>query len=1640
MATLGAAASPPGTTPSKAGTSPLPGLLAMTSPTGSDTSLRAVSPIGLSTPRAPSPITRSLSSKSIRRKQRGPSLWGKARLGVQVAAVFNDVQAERQKTLEKFEQLQNQSADKRHLLERARELKSFLGRCQGVQQRLDDKEQLLRASEIDPSQDVALALQKHQVYTLCMTLASLLAELKTFREDLEQLEAETQEQVAAQHPGANRFQAATTKLADSLATVEQLADEHGRALQNSTTQFEQWEALQKRQQTFDKWCEATRASILAHEPAEDLASARTQREAHEHARTEALAGRANLDKIMAEGQQLIADDHYAADQIAAALDHTATLYAALEKLAEERSVFYEQNCLLQEFLKTADRIDEWLIRHDQQLTEASRGETVEQTQELLNAHGEFEADLRAQQQRLEELGQSVEQARNEQHFDIDNMQAILMDITTKKDHLVAAAAAYRANVVESGQYFELQEQIEETMDFITEQMKQAAAETYRDLPLVEAHQLQHRANGVTIEGYREAVAQHSERADSLIANGHFRGEDLRELSARLQEHWAELLKAHECKGRRLQEAEHLVSFNRDFTDLETWLDSLERYVALPDLGHDVPSAEELVKEHEEHESELASRSGAMQALRQQAVKFGEEEHFAAEDCHQRTKLLEERMEDMLDPFVARGENLSASLELQQFLLAVRRQEAWIQLKAPLVHSEDYSQTLLTAKSQLHRFNGLEAELQTHEKSIQDIQARGTKLAEEGHYAVAQIQERQTGLLKQWDQLLLDAKFRHQKLGENLELQQFLVDLRQTEASLQGVAEQLALPAVAQTVKEAKLLQARHTETARQLESLEAPLQHSRQWHEQLAAKSSLGCETTAKLVASAQHQFDRLRQQANARSAEISDAMKALLFEEEAEEVLDWIQGGMEEAGSTELGEDVDACEQLRKEFADFAQEQLKGGSRVERIDRKANKLAGNASYSSVSELNTRVQGGWAKLQDLIAKRLKMLENAAAMLTFHRDADDTMDWIAGKERELDAGDLGVNTGSVAVLQRKHEALERDLQVLGKKLEHLFGEAGRLVALHPSHSQAITKKQADMARRWEVMQATAEQRRRALELMHEFFSFKENAQELLAWFERMQNNIAHVQPIIDLADAERRLQAHVELRLTIEAQQDTVNRILDKGEELLGIEATRDENIRALLTEIGDAQESLSVTWDHFNELYQEGVFIQESVREATELEAWMDEQQAMLAMDAGHSEHEWKVFEEFQQRMEAQEASVQRWTSVIDEIADELQSGEVQGLYRQHGSDSLRRGSVFTAAKKRPTMDSMTRRRPSMMTSRHGSVDFSTMREDARQQLPNGSNKDGKMASPTRPADSLPRSSIVAAGPRSLGGQSSLSSTVLAAGPADPPSAPTQVPNLESTSKPESATMHGAQVPSTAPLTGMIEEQEEEENVGAHDEADALSAAPPPLPEKSPASSRSASPLPKNVRDEYIMVDTDGPANTDALEEPASDPALEAVLESIPDAAPHAASKPNVSVSGFAPAPAPASGTSAATRTLPAVRRGSGSESPRTGRALPQPPGQGQRSSSASPQTMTVNALAAPPVSLARDASSPLSSGHGAEGHESFGEGDMTDTKFLGAGSQSLPTQHPTATVASPASVPPPAVPAPQNEEDDDDDDWDDLI
>lgn len=138
-----------------------------------------------------------------------------------------------------------------------------------------------------------------------------------------------------------------------------------------------------------------------------------------------------------------------------------------------------------------------------------------------------------------------------------------------------------------------------------------------------------------------------------------------------------------------------------------------------------------------------------------------------------------------------------------------------------------------------------------------------------------------------------------------------------------------------------------------------------------------------------------------------------------------------------DVGEDLEQVEVMQKKFDDFNADLKANEVRLAEMNEIAMQLMSLGQTEAALKIQTQMEDlnrKWASIQQLTAERAQQLGSAHEVQRFHRDVDETKDWIHEKDEALNNDDLGKDLRSVQALQRKHEGLERDLAALGDKVK------------------------------------------------------------------------------------------------------------------------------------------------------------------------------------------------------------------------------------------------------------------------------------------------------------------------------------------------------------------------------------------------------------------------------------------------------------------------------------------------------------------------------------------------------------------------------------------------------------------------------
>lgn len=275
-------------------------------------------------------------------------------------------------------------------------------------------------------------------------------------------------------------------------------------------------------------------------------------------------------------------------------------------------------------------------------------------------------------------------------------------------------------------------------------------------------------------------------------------------------------------------------------------------------------------------------------------------------------------------------------------------------------------------------------------------------------------------------------------------------------------------------------------------------------------------------------QYDNLLGSGRERKAKLEESCKAYQLVREAAELAQWIKDKQQVAEVQEVGADLEQVEVFQKKFDDFMSDLRSNEVRLAEMNEMATQLGNLGQTEAAVKITQQIDDlnqKWTSLQTVTTERASQLGSAHEVQRFHRDIEETKDWIQEKDDALNNDDYGRDLRSVQTLQRKHEGLERDLAALGDKIQQLDSTATRLMQTHPESAEQTYTKQSEINNEWTQLTEKANARKEKLLDSYDLQRFLADYRDLMSWIASMMSLVSSEELANDVTGAEALLERH-----------------------------------------------------------------------------------------------------------------------------------------------------------------------------------------------------------------------------------------------------------------------------------------------------------------------------------------------------------------------------------------------------------------------------------------------------------------------------------------------------------------------------------
>ncbi|CAH0600848.1 unnamed protein product [Chrysodeixis includens] len=1126
-----------------------------------------------------------------------------------------------------WQKLVQKAKERRSELESSYALHRFLADYRDLMSWLSDIRALIAADDLAKDVPGAEALlEKHQEHK---------GEMDARSDVMEACAAAGAALVSGGHRAAPDVEAALASLARDSSALHALWDQR-RVLY---LQCMDLQLFYRDTEQADAWMHKQEAFLANEDVGDSLDSVEALLKKHEDFEKSLVAQEEKIKALDEFASKLIEGQHYAADDVAQRREMLLERRAALLEKSSQRRALLEDAYKYQQFERDCDETKGWI---NEKLKFATDDSYLDPTNlnGKVQKHQNFEQELQANKPRIDEITLTGQRLLEQEHFAKPQIEARVGELAGIWEKLAAASELKGSKLEEAAAQQHYNRAVEDIELWLSEVEGQLLSEDYgKDLTSVQNLQKKHALLEADVSSHAERIDAIRTQAEQFIDRGHFDADNIKTKRDGLVGRYAALDKPMAIRKRRLLDSLQAQQLFRDLDDEAAWIREKEPIIASTNRGRDLIGVQNLMKKHQAVMGEMAQHEARVDAVRAAGAALRDAGHFAADDIAARLQQLHAHWTQLQDKAAQRKQDLEDSLQAQQYFADANEAESWIREKEPMANTHDYGKDE----------DSSEALLKKHEALLSDLEAFGN--------TIKSLREQADGC-RQQESPVVDVSGKECVVA--------LYDYAEKSPREVSMKRGDVLTLLNSNNKDWWKVEVNDRQgfvPAAYVKKIDAGLSSSQQ---NLADSSSIAARQNQ-----IEGQYDNLLGLARERQNKLNETVKAYVLVREAAELATWIKDKEMHAQVQDVGEDLEQVEVMQKKFDDFQNDLRANEVRLAEMNEIAVQLMTVGQTEAALKIKTQMQelnSKWTSLQQLTAERAVQLGSAHEVQRFHRDVDETKDWIAEKEAALATDDLGKDLRSVQTLQRKHEGLERDLAALGDKIRQLDDTANRLMSTHGDSADATYSKQREINEAWQQLQARANARKEKLLDSYDLQRFLSDYRDLMAWINSMMALVSSEELANDVTGAEALLERHQEHRTEMDARAGAFQALELFGQQLLQGGHYASVDIQEKLNNMSDARQELEKAWVGRRMKLDQNLELQLFYRDCEQAEGWMGAREAFLspakdapdAADAADAaqpdnvEQLIKKHEDFDKAINAHEEKIAQ----LQTLADQLMASE----------------------------------------------------------------------------------------------------------------------------------------------------------------------------------------------------------------------------------------------------------------------------------------------------------------------------------------------------------------------------------------------
>ncbi|XP_077320667.1 spectrin beta chain, non-erythrocytic 5 isoform X3 [Lithobates pipiens] len=740
----------------------------------------------------------------------------------------------------------------------------------------------------------------------------------------------------------------------------------------------------------------------------------------------------------------------------------------------------------------------------------------------------------------------------------------------------------------------------------------------------------------------------AEMSDVLQRENYHKIEEIFGKQRELSRGWLELLKLIQTHKDPLGDKFLILVLLRDIDSAVDELKAMQELVGSKELGKQLPEVEYFVQEHNLIESQILSYGETVKNILDRAEKIPKSKSGNTDVLQTKMNNLRQLYQTLVSLSKSRRTRLEETLKLYQFFSDCGEEDSWINEKWQVMRLADPGTDLSHITSSIAKQKALEAEIYSHQPILAKVIRNGKELCQLSHTDQKTIQQMMDHLQKQWLELQDEVKRSKVRLEMAALIKQYFADANEADSWIREHFALLSNEDYGKDESSAEAILQRHLRLEKEIAAYgmevrrlgdqaetvanKAPLMQQekkpviamvtqeriqpqkRSYTHRETEESRQDPQMTPENIRTTQKQidssYDNIQQFAKKRRKALEEMIQLYQFYSSCGEFQSWMND--KENIFKTFQPNPDNVEVMQQKYENFLTDLAAGKARLDEINSTADKLAKSTpdKKKEIQDQQKNISNSWNRLEVLKEEKGAELIGLADVKTFMQNCQNIEALLQEKLKELENSEP---FGNVDSEERQLKAHERDIEALERKIAYLKSMEESMRDTNPQESLAIRKQIEQMEKLLAKLKGEAQEKRNQVQKAKDKKIFLQDSHRQMLWVQDMKEKLTSKEMGIDVASAEQLLRDHQYLLREIQGQKDRIIELQQMGQAVL--QSSRSPEVRDCLVNLIQEYNTLSDLWVERKTKLDQGLELQQFLKEADSVNATLSSHEAFLRVD-----------------------------------------------------------------------------------------------------------------------------------------------------------------------------------------------------------------------------------------------------------------------------------------------------------------------------------------------------------------------------------------------------------------------------------------